>query len=71
MPFISGNTGFRPILMMTLGKGKKYFYERLSEDGSIKNDPKFNTDPPFEDIFNFFDEGQLWVLKKFLAKEDK
>ena len=59
MPFISGNTGFRPILMMTLGKGKRYFYERLSEDGSIKNDPKFNTDPPFEDIFNFFDEEDL------------
>jgi hypothetical protein len=59
MPFISGDYGFRPILMMTLGKGKKYFYERLSEDGSIKNDPKFNTDPPFEDIFNFFDEEDL------------
>jgi len=43
----------------SLGKGKKYFYERLSEDGSIKNDPKFNTNPPFEDIFNFFDEEDL------------
>ena len=55
-PFISGNWGFRPVLMITLGKGKKYFYERLKEDGSIQHDPKFNTDPPFETIFEFFDE---------------
>ena len=59
MPFISGDNGFEPVLMMTLGKGKKYFYERLKEDGSIAWDPKYNNDPPFEDIFNFFDEGNL------------
>ena len=56
-PFVSGNRGFRPILMMTLGKGKKYFYERLSEDGTLENDPKYNTDPPFETIFEFVDRG--------------
>lgn len=46
---------FRPVLMMTLGKGKTYFYERLSSDGTFKNDPKFNTSPPFDDIFQFVD----------------
>jgi len=56
LPFISGNRGFRPILMMTLGKAKKYFYERLSEDGTIANDPKYNTDPPFDTIFEFIDK---------------
>lgn len=55
LPFVSGDWGFRPVLMMTLGKGKTYFYERLTEDGSIDNDPKYNTDPPFETIFEFFD----------------
>jgi hypothetical protein len=55
-PFVSGDWGFRPILMMTLGKGKKYFYERLSEDGTLANDPKYNYAPAFEDVFEFFDE---------------
>jgi hypothetical protein len=41
--------------MMTLGKGKKYFYERLQEDGTIIRDPKYNTAPLFEDIFEFID----------------
>ena len=56
MPFISGNNGFRPVLMMTLGKGKKYYYERLRKDGTLKNDPKYNYKPPFEDIFEFVDK---------------
>ena len=56
LPFISGDWGFRPVLMMTLGKGKEYFYERLKEDGSIALDPKFNLDPPFDDIFEFIDK---------------
>lgn len=56
LPFVSGEWGFRPVLMMTLGKGKKYFYQRLSKDGTIANDPKYNTDPPFETIFEFWDE---------------
>jgi|TARA_B110000090_G_scaffold97618_1_gene109885 hypothetical protein len=55
LPFISGERGFRPILMMTLGKGKKYFYERLQEDGTRRSDPKYNTAPLFEDIFEFID----------------
>ena len=55
-PFVSGDWGFRPILMMTLGKGKKYFYERLLKDGSLEKDPKYNTDPPFETIFEFWDK---------------
>jgi len=55
LPFVSGNWGFRPTLMMTLGKAKKYYYERLIENGSISKDPKYNLDPPFEDIFEFFD----------------
>jgi hypothetical protein len=57
-PFVSGNRGFRPILMMTLGKGKKYFYERLSEDGTLANDPKYNYAPPFENVFEFFDKDE-------------
>jgi hypothetical protein len=57
LPFISGNNGFRPVLMMTLGKGKTYFYERLREDGTVANDPKYNADPPFEDIFEFIDRS--------------
>ena len=55
LPFVSGDWGFRPVLMMTLGKGKKYFHERLKDDGTQRNDPKFNTDPPFETIFEFYD----------------
>ncbi len=55
LPFVSGDWGFRPALMMTLGKAKKYYYERLYEDGSVEFDPKFNTDPPFDDIFEFKD----------------
>lgn len=55
LPFISGNWGFRPTLMMTLGKAKKYYYERLIENGSISKDPKYNLDPPFENIFEFID----------------
>lgn len=55
LPFVSGESGFRPVLMMTLGKGKKYFYQRLSKDGTLANDPQYNTDPPFETIFEFFD----------------
>lgn len=51
LPYIE----FRPSLMMTLGKAKKYYYERLKPDGTFENDPKFNTDPPFEEIFNFVD----------------
>jgi hypothetical protein len=59
LPFVSGNWGFRPILMMTLGKAKKYYFERLIENGTLEKDPKFNYDPPFEDIFEFFDKEQL------------
>jgi len=55
MPYVSGEWGFRPVLMMTLGKGKEYFYERLKEDGTIQNDPKYNKDPDFEKIFEFVD----------------
>jgi hypothetical protein len=55
LPFISGEWGFRPVLMVTLGKAKTYYYERLKEDGSLTNDPKYNTDPPFETIFEFID----------------
>jgi len=51
MPFISGNRGFRPVLMMTLGKGKKYFYEILDNERA-----KLNYDPPFETIFEFVDK---------------
>ena len=58
MPYVSGNRGFRPLLMMTLGKGATYFYERLKEDGSVAWDPKFNTNPPFEDIFEFIDRSK-------------
>ena len=57
LPFISDYaTGFRPVMMMTLGKGKTYFYERLVEDGTIANDPKYNTEPPFDTIFEFIDK---------------
>jgi len=57
LPFISDHAeGFRPVMMMTLGKAKKYYYERLVSDGTIANDPKYNTDPPFETIFEFWDE---------------
>lgn len=56
LPFVSSDWGFRPVLMMTLGKGKKYFYERLKEDGSLAWDPKYNTDPDFETIFEFIDD---------------
>ena len=52
LPFISGNWGFRPVLMMTLGKGKKYFYEILDNERA-----KLNYDPPFETIFEFVDRG--------------
>jgi len=58
LPFVSGDWGFRPVLMMTLGKGKKYFYERLLKDGSLEKDPKYNTDPPFETIFEFWDKDE-------------
>ena len=44
--------------MMTIGKGKKYFYERLLKDGSLEKDPKYNTDPPFETIFEFWDKDE-------------
>lgn len=57
LPFISGEWGFRPVLMVTLGKAKTYFYERLKKDGTVPFDPKYNLDPPFEDIFEFFDEN--------------
>lgn len=56
LPFVSGDWGFRPVLMMTLGKGKVYYYERLKKDGSLAGDPMYNCDPPFETIFEFFDE---------------
>ena len=56
MPYVSGAGGFRPVLMMTLGKGEKYFYERLSEDGTVANDPKYNKSPDFDTIFEFVDE---------------
>ena len=52
LPFISGDWGFRPVLMMTLGKGKKYFYEILDNERA-----KLNYDPPFETIFEFVDRG--------------
>jgi len=55
LTFVSGEWGFRPVLMITLGKGKKYFYERLIQNGSVANDPKYNKDPAFETIFEFFD----------------
>ena len=58
LPFVSGEWGFRPILMMTLGKAKKYYYERLIKNGTLEKDPKFNDDPLFEDIFEFFDKEQ-------------
>jgi len=51
LPYIyQNNKGFRPALMMTLGKGKKYLYQALSAQ-----DQKDNTDPPFETIFEFVD----------------
>ena len=56
LPFVSGEWGFRPVLMMTLGKANKYFHERLSPDGTLKNDPKYNTNPLFETIFEFWDK---------------
>jgi|13_taG_2_1085334.scaffolds.fasta_scaffold00072_53 hypothetical protein len=60
LPFISGNWGFRPVLMMTLGKAKKYYYERFdSVKGGLMNSLEYNPDPPFEDIFEFFDKEQL------------
>lgn len=54
LPFISGEWGFRPVLMMTLGKGKKYFYEILDDERA-----KLNYDPPFETIFEFVDRGAV------------
>lgn len=56
LPFVSGEWGFYPVLMMTLGKADSYFYERLIENDTIQRDPKYNNDPPFEDIFEFFDK---------------
>jgi hypothetical protein len=44
--------------MMTLGKAKKYYYERLKQNGSLKDDPKYNMDPPFENIFEFYDKDE-------------
>lgn len=55
LPFVSSDSGFRPVLMMTLGKGIEYFYQRLTPDGTLENDPKYNTDPPFETIFEFWE----------------
>ena len=55
MPYVSGEWGFRPVLMMTLGKGKESFYQRLKKDGSVPMDPKYNKDPDFETIFKFVD----------------
>jgi hypothetical protein len=41
---------YRPTLIQTLGKGKKYLYETLTQQ-----DQKDNTDPLFETIFEFVD----------------
>lgn len=46
---------FKPMLMITLGKATKYFYERFKADGSLANDPKYNTSPDFNEIFEFVD----------------
>lgn len=58
LPFVSGEWGFRPTLMMTLGKAKKYYYERLQENGLVEFDPKYNLDPSFETIFEFIDRSK-------------
>jgi len=50
LPFVSGEWGFRPTLMMTLGKGKEYLYQVLTDE-----DRKDNLDPAFETIFEFID----------------
>jgi hypothetical protein len=42
---------FRPTLIQTIGKGKKYLYETLQP-----LDQEQNQDPPFEEIFDFVDD---------------
>lgn len=42
---------YRPTLIQTIGKGKKYLYETLTP-----LDQEQNQDPPFEDIFEFVDD---------------
>ena len=41
---------FRPTLIQTIGKGKKYLYESLRP-----GDHQYNTDPNFEEIFEYVD----------------
>jgi len=41
---------FAPMLIVTIGKAKKYYYERLSKEEVLEY-----TKPPFEDIFKFVD----------------
>jgi hypothetical protein len=41
---------FTPILIVTIGKAKKYYYERLTEEEALEY-----TKPEFEEIFKFVD----------------